>query len=248
MTSSPVSSTCTPPGHTSARAARGEEAARPRHHVVEVARLVAALVHERVAVHRVARPHDRVTGVAAPRAAAAAACSATWSAPMRLTSVSRPGSRPGSSRSAQRDDVVGRRRRARASRRSGSARPERNSTCAPSSWRVRSPIQSRCAEQSYQSPVRLSRAGERLLVAEQQRLVRRVEVDLVQLRLGVEVDAARGHEAQRPLDLVGELRRSAGPRGSRRRTRGSTGARGARSAKPPLVNARSRLSVAAAWW
>ena len=44
-------------------------------------------------------------------------------------------------------------------------------------------------------------AGERLLVVEEQRLVRRVEVDLVQLELGVEVDAARGHEAQRPLDL-----------------------------------------------
>ena len=48
-------------------------------------------------------------------------------------------------------------------------------------------------------------AGERLLVAEEQRLVRRVEVDLVQLRLVVEVDAARGHEVQRPLDPVGDL-------------------------------------------
>ena len=35
--------------------------------------------------------------------------------------------------------------------------PEKNSTCAPSSWRVRSPIQSMCAEQSYQSPVIESR-------------------------------------------------------------------------------------------
>ncbi len=35
--------------------------------------------------------------------------------------------------------------------------PVRKRTCAPSSWRVRSPIQSRCAEQSYQSPVSESR-------------------------------------------------------------------------------------------
>ena len=48
-------------------------------------------------------------------------------------------------------------------------------------------------------------AGERLLVAEDQRLVRRVEVDFVQLHLGREVDAARGHEAQRAFDAVGEL-------------------------------------------
>ena len=34
--------------------------------------------------------------------------------------------------------------------------PRMNSTWAPPGWRVRSPIQSMCAEQSYQSPVRLS--------------------------------------------------------------------------------------------
>ena len=31
-----------------------------------------------------------------------------------------------------------------------------------------------------------------------------VEVDLVELLLGAEVDAARGHEAHRPLDLAGD--------------------------------------------
>ncbi len=36
---------------------------------------------------------------------------------------------------------------------SGLWTPEKNSTCAPCSWRVRSPIQSMWAEQSYQSPV-----------------------------------------------------------------------------------------------
>ena len=40
---------------------------------------------------------------------------------------------------------------------SGLCTPEKNSTCAPSGWRVRSPIQSMWAEQSYQSPVVESR-------------------------------------------------------------------------------------------
>ena len=40
---------------------------------------------------------------------------------------------------------------------SGLCTPEKNSTCAPSGSRVRSPIQSMCAEQSYQSPVSESR-------------------------------------------------------------------------------------------
>ena len=38
-----------------------------------------------------------------------------------------------------------------------------------------------------------------------QRLVAGVEVDLVELRLDSRVDAARLHEAQGPVDLVGEL-------------------------------------------
>ena len=40
---------------------------------------------------------------------------------------------------------------------SGLFTPEKNSTWAPSSFRVRSPIQSMWAEQSYQSPVVESR-------------------------------------------------------------------------------------------
>ena len=47
-------------------------------------------------------------------------------------------------------------------------------------------------------------AGQRLLVPEQQRLVRRVAVDLVELELLVEIDAAGLHEAQRALDLGGD--------------------------------------------
>ncbi len=47
-------------------------------------------------------------------------------------------------------------------------------------------------------------AGQRLLVAEDERLVARVQVDLVQLVRGLEVDAAGAHEPQRPLDLLGQ--------------------------------------------
>ena len=57
------------------------------------------------------------------------------------------------------------------------------------------------AEQSYQSPVSESTPGQALLVGEDQRLVAREEVDLVQPLFGAEVDAARRHEAQGPVDL-----------------------------------------------
>ena len=46
--------------------------------------------------------------------------------------------------------------------------------------------------------------GHGLLVAEQQGLVGGVEVDLVDDRGGGQVDAAGGHEAQRPVDAVGD--------------------------------------------
>ena len=44
-------------------------------------------------------------------------------------------------------------------------------------------------------------AGQALLVGEDQRLVAREEVDLVQALLGAEVDPAGGHEPQRAVDL-----------------------------------------------
>ena len=75
---------------------------------------------------------------------------------MREISVSRPGSRAGLSRSASSTTssgvAVG-----PSLQPIGLWTPEKNSTCAPSSCRVRSPIQSMCAEQSYQSPVVESR-------------------------------------------------------------------------------------------
>ncbi len=47
--------------------------------------------------------------------------------------------------------------------------------------------------------------GERLFVSEEERFVRGVEVDLVELRLRLEIDAARSHEPQRAVDLLREL-------------------------------------------
>jgi hypothetical protein len=79
----------------------------------------------------------------------------TLSAPMRAISVMRPGTLSGLSASI-------RRKRSSGSRLgphfmpSGLSTPRRNSTWAPSSWRVRSPIHRRWAEQSYHWPVRLS--------------------------------------------------------------------------------------------
>ena len=48
------------------------------------------------------------------------------------------------------------------------------------------------------------RSGQRLLVLEQEALVARPDVDLVQRALATEVDPDRLHEAQRSLDLAGE--------------------------------------------
>ena len=90
--------------------------------------------------------------------------------------------------------------------------------------------------------------GEGLLVAEDERLVAGVEVDLVQLGLGLGVDAAGLHEPQGPVDLVGDASRSAGPRGWLATNSWFHACTRLRSAKPPLVKARSRFSVDADWW
>ncbi len=47
-------------------------------------------------------------------------------------------------------------------------------------------------------------AGEGLLVAEDQRLVTGVHVDLAEVVIGLRVDAGGAHEAQRPVDLPGD--------------------------------------------
>ena len=75
---------------------------------------------------------------------------------MRAISVSRPGTRSGlrASHSASTDSAVA---EGPSLQPIGLPTPRRNSTWAPSSWRVRSPIHSMWAEQSYQSPVSESR-------------------------------------------------------------------------------------------
>ena len=74
------------------------------------------------------------------------------SAPMRLIRVSRPGMRSGlrASHSPTTSSGV---TLGPTLQPTGLPTPERKCTWAPSSWRVRSPIQSMWAEQSYQSPV-----------------------------------------------------------------------------------------------
>ena len=113
----------------------------------------------REAVRRASGRRPRRPG-ARPRATArrsGGSRSATRSAPIRAISVSRPGIRSGFSRSQSSTDLVGRRTPGPSLTPIGLWTPEKNSTCAPSSARVRSPIQSMCAEQSYQSPVSESR-------------------------------------------------------------------------------------------
>ena len=75
---------------------------------------------------------------------------------MRAISVSRPGVRRGFRRS-QSSTISSGVAVGPTFSPSGLRTPEKNSTCAPSGWRVRSPIQSMWAEQSYQSPVVESR-------------------------------------------------------------------------------------------
>ena len=225
----------------------GEEAGDLGEDVVEVAGLLAARRGERVAVHRVARPHHGVAGVAHGARAAAAGRPRSRSAPMRVMRVSRPGMRSGLSASQ-------------------SARTSSGVAVGPSLQPIGLPMPREELDVgavelagALADPEHVGRAvvpvagervlaGERLLVAEDQRLVAGVEVDLVQVRLRLGVDAARLHEPQRPVDLVGHALVARGPRGSTATNSWFHGWTRARSAKPPLVNARSRFSVDADWW
>ena len=78
------------------------------------------------------------------------------SAPIRVMKVSRPGSLSGSSRSQSSTTSSGVARRAELAARSGSLCRRGTRRARRVGWRVRSPTHRRCAEQSYQSPVRLS--------------------------------------------------------------------------------------------
>ena len=74
----------------------------------------------------------------------------------------------------------------------------------------------------------------------------RPDVHLVELRSADEVDSARRHEAKRALDLGGELLVAAAL-GDEATNSWFHSCTRMRSAKPPFVNARTRLSVAVAW-
>ena len=76
----------------------------------------------------------------------------------------------------------------------------------------------------------------------------RVEVDLVQAASCLEVDAASRHEAQGTLDLPGDGLVALALAGWSATNCWFHMWIWARSAKPPLVKARSRLSVDADWW
>ena len=189
MTSSPVSSTWTPAGPGPLVAVDVEEGRELGEDVVEAPRLAAALAGEGVAVHGVAGPHDGVAlGLDRPHERREQLVDPVGPEAGDEGEAAREA--VGVQPLAQRHDLA----RACSSGRSctpiGLLMPERNSTWAPSSWRVRSPTQTMWAEQSYQSPVSESTPGEALLVGEDQRLVARPEVDLVQPLLGAEVDAA----------------------------------------------------------
>ena len=122
--------------------------------------------------------------------------SATLSEPKRAISVRRPGIFCGLSTAIRR------------SRSSGSSdgphfrpmgflMPRQNSTWAPSSWRVRSPIHSICARGVVPVAAGGIDARHRLLVGQQQRFVAGVEIGGAQLRHRIRGDAAGRHEVQR---------------------------------------------------
>ncbi len=70
-------------------------------------------------------------------------------------------------------------------------------------------------------------ARQRLLVRQQQRLVRGVEIGLADLRRGLRGQAARRHEIQRLRQAIGHLLIARARRGSSRRSPGSSYGRGA---------------------
>jgi hypothetical protein len=86
----------------------------------------------------------------------------------------------------------------------GLCTPEKNSTWAPSGVARAIPDPEHVRRAVVRQPRQRVRAGQRLLVVEEQTLVTRPDVDLVDRPLASEVEPDRLHEAQRALDLVGE--------------------------------------------
>jgi hypothetical protein len=99
VTSSPVSSTWIPAGPGPRLVVGVEEPADLGAGRIEMAGLAATRSREGVAVHRIARPHDRVTGSSRTASSSGGRGPRPWSAPMRVMRVNRPGNAVGVERS-----------------------------------------------------------------------------------------------------------------------------------------------------
>ena len=176
-----------------------EEGAQLGEDVVEAPRLAAALAGERVAVHRVAGPHDRVAlGLDRPHHRRE-----ELGDPLRSQTgdeCQTAGEAIGVQPLAQRHDLVG--------------TAVRSDLDADGIVDARHEFEMRAVELpgAVADPDHVGRAvvpvagegvdaGQALLVGQDQRLVAGEEVDLVQALLGPEVDAAGSHEAQGAVDL-----------------------------------------------
>ena len=163
----------------------------------------------------------------------------TLSAPRRTMSVSRPGSRSGSSRSQSATELAG-----------GGPRPELAGQRVLDS-REELDVRVVRVARALADPQQMGRAvvpvageavapREALLVRQDQALVAGPEIDLVQLMLALQVDAAGRHEAQGVVDAARDPLVAA-PSGERATNSWFQRWTCVRSAKPPLVKARSRL-------
>ena len=199
MTSSPVSSTCTPPGQTpSARhtAKKPEISARTwsKWRVLRPPGLVKVLPCMGSQAHTTGWP------ARGRPAAGRAGRSDVRPAPMRLMRVSRPGVRCGSRVRHRRHHLVGGGGRAHlGAERVADAGQEAEVGAVELAGPLADPEQVGGAVVPVAGQGVLP--GQGLLVAEDQRLVAGPEVDLVQGRPPTQVDPAGAHEPQGPVDL-----------------------------------------------
>ena len=202
MTLSPVSSTWIPPGPRALGAMGAHEAADLADDVVEVAGLATVRGAERVAVHRVARPHHGVPGVA----------HGAQQRPQSFLDV--VGADPADQRQAPRRPV---RVEAGAEiedlgRLDGGADLAADRVADAAQELDVGAVDLACALADPQQvgravvPVTGQRvlAGQRLLVAEDQGLVAGVHVDRAEVGIGRGIDAAGLHELEGAIDLRGQ--------------------------------------------
>ena len=150
VTSWPVISKCTPPGCVPSARCTAKKSFTSRR-IASKWRVLRPLAA--VTVLPCMGSHDQTTDLPARSTArtSGGSFSATLSAPMRTMRTMRPASFAGLSVSIRRS-VSSTESEGPHLKPIGLRTPRRNSTCAPSGWRVRSPIHSMWAEQSYQSP------------------------------------------------------------------------------------------------